>query len=273
MMPPPLAAEAALFIDVDGTLLEIAPRPELVRVPRDLPLLLERLAAQRGGALALVSGRRLADLDRLFDPWRGAAAGLHGAERRRLDGSSADHRDNGWDAAAIAALDLLRPQLRDIVAQLTGTWLEDKGQTLALHYRAAPEKADEIRDRVGRLVRQADDHLRLIDGKMVVELQSSRHGKGAAIAAFLDEPPFKGRPPVFIGDDTTDEDGFAEVNRQGGISIRVGPPASVTQAAFALPTVAAALAWLAEEMSAAGGTQPAASRSQPRVAGGAREAQ
>jgi trehalose 6-phosphate phosphatase len=243
--PPRLDRQAALFLDVDGTLLEIVLRPELVDVPTGLPALLDRLSRQRGGALALVSGRRLGDIDRLFAPWRGAAAGLHGAERRRADGSLAPSGDNPEDRAAAAALDRLRPRLIDMVGRLPGVRLEDKGRTLALHYREAPERAAEIGDLAARLVREGGDWLRLIVGKMVVELQPRCHGKDRAIAAFMAEPPFGGRLPVFLGDDTTDEDGFAEINRRGGVSIRVGAPNPATAASYALPSVAATLDWLA----------------------------
>jgi trehalose 6-phosphate phosphatase len=249
-MPPPLDRQSALFIDLDGTLLEIAPRPELVRVAPELPLLLERLAAERDGALALISGRRIAELDRLLRPWRGAAAGLHGAERRRPDGSCVAG-DGGPDAAAAsAALDRLRPRLGEMAGRSPGVWLEDKGRTLALHYRAAPDKAGEIRAFVESLMQEAGACLRLIAGKMVVELQPRYIGKDGAIAAFLAEPPFRGRRPVFLGDDTTDEDGFAEVNRRRGLSIRVGaaePTATATAACYALPSVAAVLGWLASD--------------------------
>src|SRR5207302_5940003 len=124
------------------------------------------------------------------------------------------------------------------------------GRTLALHYRAVPEAGAEIRDRAERLLREHGDWLRLIAGKMVVEFQPRHYGKGAAIAAFMAERPFRGRVPVFLGDDTTDEEGFAEVNRRGGLSIRVGAapaaPAApaATGASYALPSVAAALGWL-----------------------------
>ena len=118
--PPPLDPDAALFLDVDGTLLEIAPRPELVYVPPTLPMLLDSLAAERDGALALVSGRRLADIDRLFAPWQGAAAGVHGAERRRIDGSLVVHHDSPADDAAAAALNRLRPVLADAARRMPG---------------------------------------------------------------------------------------------------------------------------------------------------------
>lgn len=246
MTPPPLDPQAALFIDVDGTLLEIAPRPELVRVPLHLPALLARLTRRHGGALALVSGRRIADLDRLFKPWHGAAAGVHGAERRRPDGSQVPAGDSPADRAAAAALDRLRPALQHLVQQSPGLVLEDKGTALALHYRLAPHRADEARAVAERLLRDEDDRLRLIAGKMVFELQPRHCGKDGAIADFMAEPPFRGRTPVFLGDDATDEDGFAEIERRGGLSIRVGPPEAASAAACILPSVAAVHDWLAD---------------------------
>ena len=240
---PALDPDAALFIDVDGTLLEIAARPERVRVPARLPALLERLAAERNGALALVSGRPINELDRLFRSWLGAAAGLHGGERRRADGSHAATAELANRAVA-AELDRLRPLLRGFTARAPGVWLEDKGATLALHYRAAPHRERQIRALARRLLR-GGDALRLIEGKMVVEVQPRTWNKGAAIAAFLAEEPFRGRVPVALGDDATDEDSFAEVNRRGGLSIRVGTPSAASAASHLLPSVAAALAWLA----------------------------
>ena len=139
----------------------------------------------------------------------------------------------------------MRPELQALGRQRPGVWLEDKGRTLALHYRAAPEAEAEIRDRAEQLLRGHGDGLRLIPGKMVVEFQPRHHGKGGAIAALMAEPPFRGRVPVFLGDDTTDEEGFAEVNRRGGLSIRVGAPFAASAATYSLPAVTAALDWLA----------------------------
>jgi trehalose 6-phosphate phosphatase len=238
--PPILDRHAALFLDVDGTLLEIAPRPELVRVPPELPGLITRLAQQRDGAVALISGRALAQLDALFKPWRGAAAGLHGIERRRADGLL----DRVLDSISAAALDRVRQRLVALAADGSGLLLEDKGATIALHYRMAPEREAEILGNAEALHRGADGALRLIKGKMVVEFQPREVNKGRAIAAFLGEPPFLGRPAVFVGDDTTDEDGFAEIRRRGGIAVRVGPPCD-TAATHRLPCVNAVLAWLA----------------------------
>jgi trehalose 6-phosphate phosphatase len=240
-LAPPLDPLSALFLDVDGTLLEIAPRPGLVQVPKGLPTLIVRLSAEREGALALISGRPLAQLDQLFQPWQGAAAGLHGLERRRADGIL----DCVVDGASAAAIDSLRPKLAALATDGTGLTLEDKGGTLALHYRAAPQREPEIRTVVEALHREVASVLRLITGKMVVEFQPRSADKGLAIAAFLAEPPFVGRRPVFVGDDTTDEDGFAEIRRRGGVAVRVGRFDGATAANYRLPTVEAVLAWLA----------------------------
>jgi trehalose 6-phosphate phosphatase len=239
--PPRLDAHSAVFLDVDGTLLEIAARPELVQVPRALPPLIARVSEERQGALALISGRPLAELDRLFQPWHGAAAGLHGVERRRADSTL----DCVLDSLSAAALDRIRPRLAMLARSDSRLILEDKGGTVALHYRAAPEREPEIRAYTEGLRREAAMQLRLIAGKMVVEFQPLHVNKGLAIAAFLGEPPFLGRRPVFVGDDTTDEDGFAEIRRRRGIGVRVGPPRE-TAATHCLPSVAAVRAWLAK---------------------------
>jgi trehalose 6-phosphate phosphatase len=242
---PPLDPGAALFLDIDGTLLEIAPRPELVRVPPSLPVLLDRLARQRCGALAVVSGRQITDIDRLLHPWHGAAAGMHGAERRRPDGTLPAGGDNLADIEAATALARLRPALRQFAHRAPGVLFEDKGRTVAMHYRQAPERGPEIRELAEALLGSEGEWLRLIAGKMVFELQPRHHGKDGAIAAYMQEAPFRGRVPVFLGDDVTDEDGFGAVNSHGGLSIRVGSAGAATVAAYALPSVAAALDWLA----------------------------
>jgi len=238
--PPPLDPNWALFVDVDGTLLEIAAQPEAVRVPANLPALLERLQNRHQGAFALVSGRSIAALDRLFHPWRGAAAGLHGGERRRVDGSCVE---NDGDEAA-AALARVRSAAAAFAPANSGVRLEDKGRTLALHYRAAPERGPDVARFAKQAVADSGQTLRAIDGKLVVELVPRGYGKGRAIAAFLVEPPFRGRRPAFLGDDLTDEEGFAEIERRHGVSIRVGPPDAATRASYGLPDVAATLDWL-----------------------------
>lgn len=243
-MAPPLPGDGdrwALFLDVDGTLVEIATTPHAVRVAPSLLPLLERLRSLCDGALALVSGRRLADLDALFAPLHLPAAGLHGAERRRADGGLAPVP---LDAGL---LDGVRPALLGFTAARPGLFLEDKGGSLAIHYRKAPQYGAALR-RLARGLAAAEPRLRLIEGRKVVELQPRGCDKGLAIAAFQDEPPFRGRRPVFAGDDTTDEDGFLAVNRLGGVSIkvrqnetRVRPPSA---ARFRVDSGAALRDWL-----------------------------
>src|SRR3954469_620756 len=153
-LPPPLDPHHALFLDLDGTLLEIASQPELVTVPEGLSDLLRSLAERHGGALAIVSGRRIAELDRLLRPWRGPVAGIHGAERRDSDGRLITSGDTQADEDAAAALDRLRPALRGLTERMPGVLFEDKGRTLAIHYRAAPEKAAEIRSAIDQGIDQ-----------------------------------------------------------------------------------------------------------------------
>jgi trehalose 6-phosphate phosphatase len=241
--PPPLPAAGdrwALFLDIDGTLLPIATTPQAARVDPALLHLLERLRRGCGGAVALVSGRSLVDIDRLFVPLRPAAAGLHGWQRRRNDGAlvpACEPRE---------LLTPLRPALAAYVAARPGLLLEDKGASLAIHYRQARGYGPAIRRLARQLVAERP-RLRLIEGRRVVELQPHGADKGRAVAAFLAEPPFAGRFPIYVGDDTTDEDGFRSVNRLGGISVRVtggDQRARPTEARWGLRSVAALRHWL-----------------------------
>jgi len=226
----------ALFLDVDGTLLAIAPHPDAVRVSNDLLRLLAGLNERIGGALALVSGRAIANLDVLFDPLRLPCAGVHGLERRGAD--AVLHRS---DAASLLAP--LKPAVADFVHARKGLLLEDKQQSLAVHFRNAPACEDEAEAFLRRLIASEAKNLELKRGKMVFEVKPSGANKGTAIAAFMDEQPFAGRKPVFIGDDVTDEDGFEVVNGLGGLSIRVGH-GEHTAAPYNLPDEAAVQAWL-----------------------------
>ncbi|HEV2547517.1 MAG TPA: trehalose-phosphatase [Stellaceae bacterium] len=239
-MPAP-SERWAIFLDLDGTLVGIAATPQAVQIEPELLALLERLRQCCGGALAVVSGRALADIDRLLTPLRLPAAGLHGRERRRADGTLLD---SGGPEAIIAPL---RPLLAAYVEARPGLLLEDKGGSLALHYRLAPTYAASV-CRLARRLAGEERLLRVIFGRKVVEFQPRGSDKGAAIAAFLAEPPFAGRRPVYAGDDATDEDGFAVVNRLGGLSIKVlngerRAPASAAQ--FQLRSVTALHRWLA----------------------------
>jgi trehalose 6-phosphate phosphatase len=234
--PPPLRRDQALFLDFDGTLVEIAPAPGLVEVPAELPHLLGELADRLGGALAVVSGRPLDQLADMLAPFAGGIAGDHGLERRCGDG-------NVIRCTAHPELDRFRPLISDFATRHDGVLLEDKGGSLALHYRQAPSLASLCHALVGRAVDASNSALLAVAGKMVIELMPRSAGKGRAIADFLAEAPFRGRLPVFVGDDTTDEDGFAVVNRLGGVSIHVGGGATIAR--HNLATVGEVLAWLA----------------------------
>ncbi|MBK1667234.1 trehalose-phosphatase [Rhodovibrio sodomensis] len=230
----------ALFLDVDGTLLGFQGRPEDVQLHASLRGVLNALDAGLGHAVALVSGRTLADLDRIQAPLKLPAAGLHGLERRDADGTI-DHGVEG------AALDHLRAGLTDLVTRHDALWLEDKGRALAVHYRADPALHGTVLDRVHALcAREAPDTLAVLDGKMVCEVKPRHADKGSAIRGFMARPPFAGRLPVFLGDDVTDEDGFRAVNALGGLSIRVGtqPAGKLTHAAYRLADEPAVEAWL-----------------------------
>jgi trehalose 6-phosphate phosphatase len=223
-----LAAKAPVgscgfFLDVDGTLLEIKPRPEEVASDEALRSLLRMLSDATGGALALISGRKIEDVDRIFAPLVLAAAGLHGAELRLPDGTRT--------FAERAIMDAARPILRDFASAREGVWVEDKGATLAVHFRQRPELEPEVLHFMRQL---ASDGLAVQEGKMVAELKEMRHDKGKAIEFLAGVPPFAGRRPVFIGDDVTDESGFQAVNALGGISIRIGPPNAPTKARYCL---------------------------------------
>jgi trehalose 6-phosphate phosphatase len=231
------APDIALFLDVDGTLLEIEREPGAVHVPERLCRILERLQSATGGALALVSGRSLDQLDRLFSPLCLSAAGLHGLERRNLGVRTETA------APDPAAFERARRRLAEFADAHEGVLLEDKGLTLALHYRNAPAVAKDARRVAETAVAESNGALVLLRGKMVYELKPPGIDKGRAIAAFLDEPPFAGRPPVFAGDDVTDEAGFATINRRGGVSIRIGD-GRATAAAYGCPNVTALQDWL-----------------------------
>ena len=226
----------ALFLDVDGTLLSFADTPDGVAVSQHLRQVLRRLEASLEGAVALISGRSIEDLDQIFGPLRFPAAGLHGLERR-------DARGDLHILGEVQALEHLRSPFADLAASKNGVMLEDKGRALALHYRRAPHAAEHIRRKVEDLVRPSARELRIIHGKMVSEVKPRHADKGSAIQAFMGEAPFAGRVPVFIGDDVTDEDGFAAVNAMDGHTIRVGDGAA-TAARYRLSDVDQVIEWL-----------------------------
>lgn len=231
-LPEPTEPAWALFLDLDGTLLDLAPRPEDVVVPVGLPWLLDSLSRHLGGALALISGRSLEGIDSLFPGGRDAA-GSHGAEWRRGATSATIGLD--WHRALTAGLGVA-------VAALPGVRVETKPCALALHYKANPAARAEVEKIAARLAAAAPLPLRTLAGKDVVELLPTGIDKGRAIERFMAQAPYAGRRPVFVGDDRTDEDGFAMVNRAGGISIKVGPEPTVARQRLTGPE--AVRAWL-----------------------------
>jgi trehalose 6-phosphate phosphatase len=228
----------ALFLDVDGTLIEIVDAPDRVRVDADVCDLLAGLDRRFGHAVALVSGRPLATLDELFAPLRLTAAGLHGLERRDVDGNVV--RPSG----TVEELDRVRRELRAFAGRDSRLLVEDKGLTVALHFRRAPELAGEVTAFASELARRIGNRFILQNGKMVLEFRPHGPNKGDVVESFMAAPPFRGRVPVFIGDDVTDEDGFATVNRLLGHSILVGPAAR-TAARWRVEGVAELRRWLA----------------------------
>ncbi|MFZ2162317.1 MAG: trehalose-phosphatase [Sideroxyarcus sp.] len=236
-LPPPAASlDWAYFLDVDGTLIDIAETPDAVHVDTALLDLIACLYRDSGGAMALVSGRAISDLEKLLGTLHLPLAGQHGLERRDASGRLWMH------AAPPAAKCAIKESLAPVLARHPGLLLEDKGLTLALHYRLAPHLASYVQRLMARLAQDANARLEVQRGKRVAEVKPSGIDKGTAVAEYLTESPFLGRCPVFIGDDLNDEHGFAEVNKLGGISIKVGKGKSCAR--FRLPDVAAVRRWL-----------------------------
>ena len=238
--PGPLPPDCALFLDVDGALLEFADAPDGVVVPEGLVARLAALAVQRDGALALVSGRDVATLDKLFAPLALACAGLHGLQRRHGGGAHAASVVDTIDAPA--RMDEIRAAAREVVAKYPGTLIEEKGPAIAFHWRADPLAAADFEGLAAMAAMELPGY-HLQHGNHVVELRPAGADKGSAIEAFMREAPFAGRVPVFAGDDLTDEHGFEVVNRLGGSSVLVGAR-EPSQARCGLADPAAVRAWL-----------------------------
>ncbi len=238
--PPAPRVKWAYFLDVDGTLVDIADTPDAARVDTTLLELIGRLHKASGGAMALVSGRALSDLENRLGTLRIPLAGQHGLERRDAAGRLWIH------AAPPAAKSAIKEALAAVLARHPGLLLEDKGLTLALHYRLAPHLADYARQLMMHLTSTLGSGLEVQHGKCVVEVKPTGIDKGTAVTEYLSELPFRGRRPVFIGDDLNDEHGFAEVNKLDGISIKVGKDGSCAR--FRLPDVAAVRRWLGDAL-------------------------
>ena len=238
--PPPRLplSRYALFMDLDGTLVDFAPRPEAVRADAALLRLLRELGERCGGALALVSGRAIVSLDAVTAPERFLASGLHGFERRDHEGIVQQH-----PAPAAASLEALRELMRACVARHPALFLEDKGAALALHYRGAPQLREFVEQTLAAVPDLAARGLRIQHGHMVAEVVPASVNKGSALAEFMREPPFRGRLPLYVGDDLTDEPAFHWVNLAGGLSVVVNPRRP-SAAMAALAGVAAVRDWL-----------------------------
>jgi trehalose 6-phosphate phosphatase len=209
--------EYAILLDVDGTIVDLAPTPRETWVPATLRDVLARLIKQTDGAVALVSGRPIRDLDLIFAPLILTAIGGHGAELRSVNGQKSENR-------AAAPLDgQLKRQLASIAETGSGIIVEDKGYSLALHYRLAPEKADLVRDAVATICSAyPSGSIEILDGKFVVEVKHTGFNKATAVRKLMTCPPFRGRRPIFFGDDTTDEPVFDIVSELNGLAISVG---------------------------------------------------
>jgi len=232
--PSNLLDGAALFLDFDGTLIELAETPASILVPPDLAPLLERLHDRLAGRLAIVSGRAVDDLESHLPAMSIAISGSHGVEMRLADGRRlpvvVPH-----DLAAV------RAAVRAFAAGEAGLLVEDKPAGIALHFRQAPDAATAVEGFMQELA--ARHELAIQRGSMVVELRPHGADKGDAVRAFMCDAPFRDARPLFVGDDLTDEHAFAAVSRLGGAGVLVGPERA-TAAQYRLPSVAAVTDWL-----------------------------
>ena len=207
--------DIAILLDFDGTLVEIADHPDSVALLPDTQAVLATLTRVLDGALAVVTGRAIGDVDRFLEPLRLPVAGVHGLERR---GASGAVHVSEIDAGAIAAV---REALQRLVGEEPGLLLETKPGSVAMHYRARPELKQRCIEAVHRSV-SGIDGLNLLHGKMVIEAKSGADTKADALAGFMAEPPFLGRLPIFAGDDITDESAFRAIGEHDGVSIKIG---------------------------------------------------
>jgi trehalose 6-phosphate phosphatase len=233
------ATDTSLFLDVDGTLLDLAPHPDAVEVAAGLRCDLAAVEHVLGGALALVSGRPISDLDRLFAPLRLRASGIHGAElRRRPDGPVASlvqgRLGDDWASALAPLLD-----------RFPGSWAENKRVSIAVHYPRAGTDIAGLKHALSDLIGQmaaAGEPLKLVAGRAVFEIQLCGFDKGRAIERLMEETPFIGRKPIFVGDDDFDRAGFEAALALGGLAFSVGFERPGLSGTFSGP--AAVRAWL-----------------------------
>jgi len=229
----------ALYLDIDGTVLDLAPSPEVVHVPVWMVPLLQRLTRKLDGALAFVSGRPIAAIDQLFQPLRFPAVGVHGGEVRVPGGELL------VDEQLTAELQSAEPLLREAIGRIRGVTLENKRSVIALHYRSVPERGREVLKIAELVAGGLGSQFGVLLGKCVVEIRPRHLTKGSAMRRLMESAPFRDRIPIFAGDDTTDEDAFEVVNSLGGISLRVGEQAP-TAAKFRLASPDQLRGWLLE---------------------------
>ena len=234
--PVPLPTPSScLFLDVDGTLIEFAATPALRPVSADLTALLGKVSDALDGALALISGRRVADLDAIFFPLRLRCAGVHGGERRNEPDMAPP------PAASEDRLDPLRNAMQRFAPEHPGVLLEDKLISYVVHYRNNPAAKAAVEAALAPVLPSLGPEFHALAGHLAIEIKPRHFSKSSAIEEFLHLPAFKGRTPMFIGDDITDLDGFRIIERRQGTSIAVGDRVS---AQWRLPDPAAARAWL-----------------------------
>lgn len=234
--PVTLLRGASLFLDFDGTLVDLAPRPDAVEVGEELLSLLSRVSERMEGRVALLSGRAMIDVSRFVAPLELAIGGSHGLEMPGPDGSyPAIERPAGLDEAII--------QLRALEARCPGVHVEEKPAGAAIHFRLAPAAETDCLEAAERVAETLG--MKLQRGKMLVELKPAGADKGTALRGFMAAPPFAATRPVFLGDDLTDEHGFAAARELGGAGVLVGPPRQ-TEAIYGLDDVLAVRSWLAK---------------------------
>lgn len=238
--PPPRVSPAdhAFFLDLDGTLAPIVEDPAEARLPARTRALLERLVTETGGAVAVISGRGLTDLDRIIAPLRLPASGSHGVELRL--GNRSDATENG---PSLPQRVIDRVEAFAVAQRVTS---ERKPGAIALHYRKTPDQAESCRAFVDEVTRNSDE-LRALHGKMVSEVALQGIDKGHALKRIADSPAFKRRRPVMVGDDVTDEDGFGAAQALGGFGIKIGE--GPTAADHRLADVTAFADWLEDILS------------------------
>lgn len=207
-------AKCAIFLDMDGTLLEMAPTPESVKVPEGLAPLLGQLHRRLGGAIAIITGRQICEADRILSPLRLTAAGVHGAEIRLSPDDDIKLKSPRLPSDLVA-------QLVALEGRMPGVRAEPKGPGLAMHYRLVPHVAPALHEQLEHLLRDYASRVVLSHGRKIFEIVPLGNTKGTALATFVDLPAFKGRKPVMIGDDVGDEPAFAAATRLGGTALRV----------------------------------------------------